>query len=405
MEPARRTFESFNEFQAFVRSGSGYVRSPDNSDRDAECPICAVEYDDLWTEPRRPGHEIPLQLPCGHIFGHLCIERWVSASINSSKTCPVCRAVIVETPRYQSDSDYSSDSMLDPSNPRPHSLDGRDLFEDVYNTHTMEGSTFGSLGANSLQSRGQDENQAATRTQIVGYPWTASEWITNPLRVGYGRRLSIDLGTIIERAGTRQTDAPLFSPRNWNHRPTLGHPLAPYTVNCTLLVHFLQVVFLEVSETASAMEYMHSTVLAMTPAQHVLNMMVMRVRGFAERMTTRVEMVRYLLDGLISQELFTRAARFRELRILLEFSAHLAIRAVVLSDAVVCNCVRCGRDTSRHQRRTVVGSMAATPLFLCEICLFVPAYVHSEGSAASWRLACLLCYGHSLRWCVTCFGL
>lgn len=47
------------------------------------CPICKEAYED--TEEL----EVPVRLPCGHLFGSLCISIWISKN-----TCPLCRAVL-----------------------------------------------------------------------------------------------------------------------------------------------------------------------------------------------------------------------------------------------------------------------------------------------------------------------
>ena len=47
---------------------------------DRSCPICQVPY----------YHERPVQLPCGHIFGHRCATQW----LKQAKTCPMCRKLV-----------------------------------------------------------------------------------------------------------------------------------------------------------------------------------------------------------------------------------------------------------------------------------------------------------------------
>lgn len=48
------------------------------------CPICKEAFEN--TEHS----EVPVRLPCRHIFGKLCISKWIS-----NKTCPLCRAVLL----------------------------------------------------------------------------------------------------------------------------------------------------------------------------------------------------------------------------------------------------------------------------------------------------------------------
>ena len=70
---------------------------------DLKCVICCSEYskesENNTTEPAVeepnqdfPGQktaECPLKLPCDHVFGYLCIRRWLR--ISRSPTCPICR--------------------------------------------------------------------------------------------------------------------------------------------------------------------------------------------------------------------------------------------------------------------------------------------------------------------------
>ncbi|MCJ1348297.1 hypothetical protein MMC31_006528 [Peltigera leucophlebia] len=38
--------------------------------------------------------EYPIQVPCGHIFGHICIQRWILGNESGNQpTCPHCRRV------------------------------------------------------------------------------------------------------------------------------------------------------------------------------------------------------------------------------------------------------------------------------------------------------------------------
>ncbi|KAF2748627.1 hypothetical protein M011DRAFT_457363 [Sporormia fimetaria CBS 119925] len=51
-----------------------------------ECSICATNYQE--------GGEAPVQLPCMHIFGSLCLEKWTQ----QSATCPMCRTILHPIP-------------------------------------------------------------------------------------------------------------------------------------------------------------------------------------------------------------------------------------------------------------------------------------------------------------------
>ena len=55
---------------------------------DLDCVICARPY---LSEPEP---EKPTQMPCGHIFGHMCIFKWISSNA-SNANCPMCRRVLI----------------------------------------------------------------------------------------------------------------------------------------------------------------------------------------------------------------------------------------------------------------------------------------------------------------------
>lgn len=38
--------------------------------------------------------ELPVSLPCGHVFGHICVQVWIlGEEIGDPPTCPICRAI------------------------------------------------------------------------------------------------------------------------------------------------------------------------------------------------------------------------------------------------------------------------------------------------------------------------
>lgn len=49
------------------------------------CHICKEAFEN------RNDSELPVRLPCGHIFGKICISKWIS-----NRTCPLCRAIFFE---------------------------------------------------------------------------------------------------------------------------------------------------------------------------------------------------------------------------------------------------------------------------------------------------------------------
>jgi hypothetical protein len=57
---------------------------PASASRGQTCNICL---DEEWN-----ASHVAVQLPCGHVFGHHCIERWANAIAASANLCPTCRA-------------------------------------------------------------------------------------------------------------------------------------------------------------------------------------------------------------------------------------------------------------------------------------------------------------------------
>ena len=58
------------------------------------CGICRVDYSPS-SENRHPEDPVeqPVRLPCGHVFGQLCLREWLSPAPQGShnNTCPTCR--------------------------------------------------------------------------------------------------------------------------------------------------------------------------------------------------------------------------------------------------------------------------------------------------------------------------
>lgn len=73
----------------FVRS-LGHIDpaslGPDPSDQD--CSICLNKYDIV------PESDTPAKLPCGHIMGAECIQKW----LRFCETCPYCRSRVFRRP-------------------------------------------------------------------------------------------------------------------------------------------------------------------------------------------------------------------------------------------------------------------------------------------------------------------
>lgn len=120
-EPIRFTLLQLFEFMHFLprltpndsrsllqEGGSGQILET--------CSICLQRYFEPRNQPPRPDEttsethlpmdmepsqlpvmdrpEAPTQLPCGHIFGEICVERWICEEDSGGQpTCPLCRRV------------------------------------------------------------------------------------------------------------------------------------------------------------------------------------------------------------------------------------------------------------------------------------------------------------------------
>ena len=70
---------------AFLRS-LPVLPASDHPEAVNTCPICQ----EAFKNTARP--EVPVRLPCHHVFGALCISSWISIK----RTCPLCRSVLFE---------------------------------------------------------------------------------------------------------------------------------------------------------------------------------------------------------------------------------------------------------------------------------------------------------------------
>jgi hypothetical protein len=74
-----------------------------NVDANESCCIC---YDAYSTNITAEDADIPVQLPCGHVFGAMCISKWLAIK----DTCPLCRYQMFDT--NPNDHDYPYDIRL-----------------------------------------------------------------------------------------------------------------------------------------------------------------------------------------------------------------------------------------------------------------------------------------------------
>ncbi|KAK9461460.1 uncharacterized protein V1516DRAFT_676015 [Lipomyces oligophaga] len=68
----------------------------------------STEQPPLSAELEQEDKHVPLQMPCGHIFGKTCLKEWLS----SSTTCPLCRTAIEAEPQAAQQFSFSAPESL-----------------------------------------------------------------------------------------------------------------------------------------------------------------------------------------------------------------------------------------------------------------------------------------------------
>ncbi|KAL8671698.1 MAG: hypothetical protein Q9168_003798 [Polycauliona sp. 1 TL-2023] len=68
------------------------------ADDDNDCSICLETYSSSLSD----AGESPVSLPCGHVFGFKCLERYLSPFGYAKNSCPICRRKLFEAP-YEPD--------------------------------------------------------------------------------------------------------------------------------------------------------------------------------------------------------------------------------------------------------------------------------------------------------------
>lgn len=81
----------------------------------AEHRECSVCHEPFFTGMHR---EIPMKFPCGHTFGSLCIQIWISR-VDKPGSCPVCWQTVFD--------DYRGDTSQDCLDADPMDLDLPDV--------------------------------------------------------------------------------------------------------------------------------------------------------------------------------------------------------------------------------------------------------------------------------------
>ena len=119
---ARNSMETnFNEARTEVFLNSLPIVASNNlsNEKDENCPICMEPYGCLYGNS-----EWPVRLPCNHIFGKLCLTKWMKSSARNAKNnaCPICRTVLIE--RVPNLSDYSPPSSPESDAPNHRNHDG-----------------------------------------------------------------------------------------------------------------------------------------------------------------------------------------------------------------------------------------------------------------------------------------
>ncbi|KAH8728021.1 hypothetical protein GQ44DRAFT_737747 [Phaeosphaeriaceae sp. PMI808] len=84
-----------------------YVRTLTTMEQFINTQLHPAETCLICTEAFNIDHQ-PVTLPCYHIFGHLCIKRWLRTNQANSNTCPSCRLVVYEKRNSTAAFDISS---------------------------------------------------------------------------------------------------------------------------------------------------------------------------------------------------------------------------------------------------------------------------------------------------------
>lgn len=96
------------------------------------CCICYQPF--RHTTSSQDGSEIPLQLPCGHIFGEACILSWTLAN----NSCPLCRKAVFEIDDQPANKHFSNFHSLDA--PVSELTSQGDVWHDEYVWNNSDGS-------------------------------------------------------------------------------------------------------------------------------------------------------------------------------------------------------------------------------------------------------------------------
>ena len=59
-----------------------------------ECGICQLDYRLHKENDSEPEPEKPIVLPCKHVLGEGCLEKWLSPSEGGGNSCPICRRTL-----------------------------------------------------------------------------------------------------------------------------------------------------------------------------------------------------------------------------------------------------------------------------------------------------------------------
>lgn len=82
--------------------------------------VCVICYDKIGETNTEGQRESPVQLECQHLFGNICLDKWLS----KKRKCPICRSEVKMDAGSSSQS--SDDSLSDSDSNEDEDMEGSD---------------------------------------------------------------------------------------------------------------------------------------------------------------------------------------------------------------------------------------------------------------------------------------